>query len=1025
MVKFFINRPIFAIVVALMIIIVGLISLKNLPVAQYPNITPPTVQVSATYVGADAQTVAEAIGTPIELQVNGVEGMMYMSSNSSSSGSYNLTITFELGTDLDIATVMVQNRVAIAQSSLPEAVIVQGITTKKQSTNIVMILSLTSDKEEYDALYLSNYATLNMLDELTRLPGVGSVDVMGAGDYSMRIWMDPEAMRIRGVTPQDVYTALSQQSQQVSAGYIGQPIKEANNPFQYTLMVHGQLVTPEEFGNIIIKSTSSGAFLRIKDIAKVELGSESYDVVSKLNGQQSATISIYQLPGSNFMEVADHVKAKMKDLSVGLPEGIEFGVTLDTTLVISASIHEVLITLLETTLLVILVILLFLQNFRAVIIPCISIPVSLIGTLAVLYLFGYSINNLTMFGMILAIAIVVDDAIVIVENSSRLMETGKYNARQAVTIAMKELISPIIGIVLVLLSVFIPTMFIGSITGQLFKQFAMTLAAATVISAFNSLTLTPMLCALFLKKPKEAKFFLFRWFNDFFNKVQQLYNIIVLFLLKHAWFAAITYLVMAVLGVYLFIKWPSTFIPAEDDGYFLISSQLPPAASLSRTEAVNAKIDAILATYPEIQDYVAVAGFSVLDQGESSNGGTYFVILKDWKERKGKNHTAAAVVDRFNAAAASIQEAELMAMVPPAIPGLGASGGLELELQDRNNLGAIALQEAVDNILATYSSKPELIYLSCSYQANVPQYLININRDKVVMYGLDISDVFSTLSYYLGAAYVNNFSEFGRNYQVNIEASEDAQKTLADIMKLSVANKNNKMVPFASFAELDQKLGLDNINSYNMYQSASIICIANPSSSSSEAMLAMESLIQEQLGDNFGYQWTSIAYQEQQSGSSTTMIFIIAILIVFLVLSAQYESWTNPIAAISGIPVALLGAMLGCLLYKLPISIYTQIGIILLIALSAKNGILIVEFARDFHKQGNSIRDAAIEAGKVRLRPILMTSLAFVFGLLPLLFATGAGANSRIALGVAVVFGMALNTVLATLYIPEIGRAHV
>ncbi len=1018
MVKFFINRPIFATVVALLIIIVGLIALNSLPVAQYPDITPPTVQVSATYVGADAQTVAQTIGTPIEQQVNGVEGMMYMNSTSSSSGSYNLTVTFEVGTDLDIATIMVQNRVAIAQSSLPEAVVVQGITTRKQSTNIVMILSLASTDPEYDALYLTNYATLNMLDELTRLPGVGSVSVMGAGDYSMRIWMDPEAMRIRNITPDDVYEAISAQSQQVSAGYVGQPIAAADNPFQYTLMVKGQLVSPEEFGNIILKTEEGGKFLRIKDVARVELGSESYNVISRLNGEQSATIAIYQLPGANSMDVAKVVKKKMKELSEGLPEEIDFGVSLDTTLVISASIHEVLITFLETTALVVLVIFLFLQNFRAVIIPCISIPVSLIGTLAVMSALGFSINTLTMFGMILAIAIVVDDAIVVVENASRLMETGKYNAREAVTAAMKELISPIIGIVLVLLSVFIPTIFIGGITGQLYKQFALTISAATLISGFNSLTLTPALCGLFLQIPKNSKFFLFRGFNVFYNGVQKLYNACVLFLLKKPWFAAISFIIVSALAFLMFLKWPSTFLPQEDDGYFLVSSQLPPAASLNRTEAINAEIDAILSSYPEVDNYVAVGGFSVMSDGETSNAGTYFVILKNWSERKGKAHTAQAVVDRFNRDAYGIQEAEIFGMVPPAIPGLGASGGLQLELQDRNNLGSLALQEAVDMLLVTYKTKPEIASLTCMYQANVPQYMININRDKVEMYGLNIDDVFSTLSYYMGAAYVNNFSEFGRNYQVNIEASENAQKQLADIMRLSVANSDNKMVPFASFIELEEQLGLDNINMYNMYRAASITCTPATSSSSSQAMLAMEALVQEQLGDNFGYQWTSIAYQEQQSGSKVILVFGMALLVVFLVLSAQYESWTSPLAAILGIPVALLGAMLGCLIMNVPVSIYTEIGIILLVALSAKNGILIVEFARDFRKAGNTIRDSAIEAGKVRLRPILMTSFAFVFGVMPLLFATGAGANSRIALGAAVVFGVAVNTLFATMFIP-------
>ena len=1019
MVKFFINRPIFAAVVALVIILAGSICLSILPIAQYPDITPPTVQVSATYPGADAQTVAKTVGTPIEQQVNGVEGMIYMNSTSASSGAYTLTITFEVGTDIDIATILVQNRVAIAQSSLPQAVVVQGVTTKKQSTSIVLILSLSSTDPLYDALYLSNYATLNMLNELTRLPGVGSVSVMGAGDYSMRIWLDPEAMRIRNLTPDMIFSAIADQSKQVSAGYVGQPIGDANNPFQYTLMVKGQMITPEEFGSIILATESGGKYLRLRDVAEIDLGSESYTVVSKLQGEQSATIAIYQLPGSNSMDVAKVVKDKMKDLAQGLPKEIDFGITLDTTLVITASIKEVMVTFIETTALVVLVIFLFLQNFRAVIIPCISIPVSLIGTLAVMSLLGFSINTLSLFGMILAIAIVVDDAIVVVENSSRLLATGKYTPREAVTEAMDEIIGPIVGIVLVMLSVFIPTTFIGGISGQLYKQFALTISAATLLSGFNSLTLTPALCALFLHPPHESKFFIFKGFNKFYQRVQNGYDAATAMLLKRPGVTLITFLALSFLAVIMFMKFPTTFIPQEDDGYFLISSQLPPAASLTRTEAVNEKIDKILDSYPEVEHYVSVSGFSVMNQGIVSNAGTYFVILTDWSKRKGKKHTAQAVVDRFNEEAYGIEEAEIFGMVPPAIPGLGASGGLQLELEDRNNLGSIALQEAVATIQANLSKKPELLSMSCMYQANVPQYLLNINRDKVEMMGLNIDEVFTTLSYYMGSAYVNNFSEFGRNYQVNIESSGKGQKMLTDILKLSVQNSDNKMVPFSAFVELEEQLGLDNINMYNMYQSASITFNVSSKSSTGQGMLAVEDLIKEELGDNFGYQWTSVAYQEEQSGSTTVMVFLLALIVVYLVLSAQYESWLSPFAAILGIPVALLGALLGCLIMGVPVSIYTQIGLILLIALSAKNGILIVEFARDNRKAGSTIREAALNAGRVRLRPILMTSFAFVFGVMPLLFASGAGANSRIALGAAVVFGVAINAIFATMYIPS------
>lgn len=1019
MVKFFINRPIFATVLALIIVVAGLVTLNVLPIAQYPDITPPTVQVSAVYPGADAQTVSQTVGLPIEQQVNGVDGMLYMSSNSSSSGAYSLTITFAVGTDIDMATVMVQNRVSIAQSSLPEAVIVQGITTKKQSSNIVMMLSLTSKDPLYDGLYLSNYASLNLTDQLTRLPGVGSVSVMGAGSYSMRVWLDPEVMRIRNLTPDMVFQAISTQNRQVSAGYVGQPIAQANNPYQYTLTVKGRLTTPEEFGNIILRTEQGGKILRLKDIARIELGSSSYNVTSQLKGQQAAAIAIYQLPGSNSLEVSKAVRAKMEEIAATLPQGVEYNVTLDTTEVINASIDEVLVTFLETTALVVLVIFLFLQNFRAVIIPCLTIPVSLIGTLAVMGALGFSVNTLTLFGLILAIAIVVDDAIVVVENSSRYMDTGKYTAREAVTKAMGEIVGPIVGVVLVLLAVFIPTTFIGGISGQLYKQFALTIAAATVLSGINSLTLTPALCALFLQVTKDPTFFVFKAFNKVYGKTQKVYDDVVDRMLKHQIVTLVIFLIVSAAAAILFIRWPSTFIPEEDDGYFLVSTQLPPASSLPRTQEVSRKINKILDSYPEVKTYMGISGFSVMGGGELSNAGTYFVVLKNWNERKGKGHTAQDVVTRFNREAYGIQEAQIFALVPPAIPGLGASGGLQLQLEDRKNLGPTEMQHAIETLLETYHTKPQLLNLSSMYQANVPQYRLNIDRDKVQLLGLQLSDVFSTLSYYMGAAYVNDFVEFGRIYQVKIEASGQAQKVIDDVMRLSLENSAGKMVPFSAFTEAVQQLGLDQINLYNMYSSASITCIANPKYSSGEAIQAMEELIQEQLGDNFGYEWTSVAYQETKAGSTTILIFGMALLVAFLVLSAQYESWTSPLAAILGLPIALLGAILGCFIMGVPVSVYTQIGIILLIALSAKNGILIVEFARDYRAAGNSIRESALEAGHVRLRPILMTSFAFVLGVMPLLFATGAGAASRVSLGAAVVFGMAINTIFATAFIPS------
>ena len=1023
--KFFIERPIFATVLALLIIVAGLVTLGSLPVEQYPNITPPTVQVNAVYPGANASTVAQTVGIPIEQQVNGVEGMMYMSSTSSASGMYSLTVTFQVGTDIDMATVMVQNRVSVAMNSLPEAVKQQGVTVQKKSSNIVMMLTLSGDSL-YDGLYLANYANLNLVDQLTRVPGVGAVNVMGAGDYSMRIWLDPEAMRIRGLSAQQVYSAIQSQNMEVSAGNVGQPFgRSGNNAFQYTLNVKGRLTTPDEFGEIILRVEEGGRILRLKDVARIELGSKKYNVVSRLEGKPTAGIAVYQLPGSNSLDVAKGVKTRMKELAEAFPQGIRYEVTLDTTEVVHDSIAEVLKTFIEATILVVLVMFFFLQNWRAVLIPCITIPVSLIGTLAIMALLGFSINTLTLFGLVLAIAIVVDDAIVVVENVTRLLDEAEakgeqVNMKQITEKAMSEITGPIVGVVLVLLAVFIPTTLIGGISGQLYKQFALTIAASTVLSGLNSLTLSPALCAILLKPTPKKKNRLFQAFDRFNDAMQRTYNRSVKWLLIRPRVAIGSFVVLSVIALVMFVKWPTTFMPEEDDGYFIVSIQLPAASSLERTEAVGKQVDAILKQYPEIKTFLGVNGFSVMGGGELPNAATYFVVLKNWKERPGKEHSAQAVVDRFNRQAYGVvQEAQVFGIIPPVIPGMGNTGGLQFELEDRQALGPEELQKAVNALLAEYRTEPAIASLSSMYQANVPQYYLNINRDKVQLMDLDLNQVFSALAYYLGQAYVNDFVEFGRIYQVKLGAGEDAQKYIDDVLKLSVENSKGEMVPFHTFMHVEQVLGMDQVNRYNMYQSASITANVAPDKSSGQAIESVGSLIKNQLGKEFGYEWTSVAYQETQASGSTALVLIMALLVAYLVLCAQYESWTSPVAAVMGLPIAILGAMLGCWLMGEPVSIYTQIGIVLLIALSAKNGILIVEFARDYRKMGNPIREAAFEAGSVRLRPILMTSFTFVLGVMPLLFATGAGAGSRVALGTAVVFGMLINTVIATLYIPN------
>ena len=1018
--KFFIERPIFATVLSLLLLVAGGAALFVLPIDQYPSITPPTVQVTAMYPGANAETIAQTVGIPIEQQVNGVDGMLYMSSTSSSSGTYQLTVTFETGTDIDMATVLVQNRVNIALSSLPSEVTQQGVVVQKQSTNIVLFITLTGDKE-YDQLYLSNYAQLQLVDQLTRTPGVGGVQIMGAGKYSMRVWLDPEAMRIRGISPAEVYAAISKQNLAISAGYVGQTLDAtADNAYQYTLNVEGRLSDAAQFSDIVIRNDGVD-MLRLGDISRIEIGSETYSSSSRLQGRPTAALAVYQSPGSSSLAVSKAVKAKMEELATAFPPEVEYSIALDTTDVVRSSIEEVLFTFLETTLLVVLVIFLFLQNWRATLIPCLTIPVSLVGTLAVMQLLGFSINTLTLFGLILAIAIVVDDAIVVVENATRIIDEGKLTPREATEKAMEEISGPIIGVVLVMMAVFVPTTMIGGISGELYKQFALTIATATLLSGFNSLTLTPALSAILLRPTagrKENAFF--RWFNKLYDATQNAYDRSVGYLLRKSWLAAVTFAAMVALAVYMFTHWPTTFIPDEDDGYFIVSVQLPPASSLSRTEAVAAMVEDIVSQYPEVKTNISISGFSIMNNGRQSNAASVFVVLKDWSLRKKKGESAADVVARFNRQAyVEIEEAQCFAFVPPSIPGIGNVGGLQLQLEDRKALGMTEMQKGVEALTSNYAGYGAIAVMNSSYEADVPQYFINVDRDKAISMGLDVGNVLATLSYYMGAVYVNDFVLLGRIWQVKMSAGEQSQKVIESVMKLSLANNKGEMVPFSSFVTAEEILGSDQLTRYNMYNSATVT--ANPAQgySSSQVIDEVAQLFKAQLGDEFGYEWTGVAFQEESAGRNTPLILSFALLVAFLVLAAQYESWTSPVAAIMGVPIALLGAIVGCWLADIPVSIYTEVGIVLLIALSAKNGILIVEFARDYRAAGNDIRFSASEAGQVRLRPILMTSLSFVIGVMPLLFAAGAGAGARLSLGAAVVFGMLLNTVVATLYIPN------
>ncbi|MBD5192348.1 MAG: efflux RND transporter permease subunit [Bacteroidales bacterium] len=1018
--KFFINRPIFAIVLAIGMVLAGLLTLTSLPVAQFPDITPPTVRVSATYPGADAETVAKTVGVPIEEQVNGVEGMMYMSSSAGSDGSYSLTITFEVGTDLDMAAVKVQNRISMAEASLPSAVKQQGVSVMSESTNTILFIALESDDpDRYNSLYLTNYAKLNIVDELSRVDGVGGVNAFGAGEYSMRVWLNPEKMRVRNITPADVMAAIQSQNMEVSAGSIGAPPVNSDQEFQFTLTTQGRLQEADQFANIVLRAEEDGSMLRLRDVAEVELGSDSYSQVARVNGDDAGLIGINQLPGANALDVAKRVEQRLNELAEYFPQGVHYRIILNTTDFVSSSIEELLVTFLETTLIVMVVILIFLQSWRAVIIPMLTIPVSLIATFAVMKVLGFSLNTLTLFGLVLAIAIVVDDAIVVVENCSRILDEGKIKGRAAIYQSMQEIQGPVIGEVLVLLSVFIPTAFISGITGELYKQFALTIAVSTAFSGFNALTFTPAMCALFLKPTKQSNFFLYRWFDKGFGKTTALYMRIVGGFLKRPAVAILLYFALTGLAFWGFMKWPTSYLPQEDMGYFMTSVQLPTGAALDRTDnTVHALADEIK-KLPEVKDVLSVAGTSMMGGGASSDVASMFVVLKPWSERKGKGEDVDGVIAKVNEISARFQEAVIFSVNPPSIPGLGNSSGLEMQLLDIRNLGADQIQEALTELQQAAEKDPRIASVTTLYRGTVPQYNLEVDRDKVKLHGLVMDDVYSTLSSFMGTSYVNDFVEFNRVYQVNLSGAGNARRNVGDVMKLSVRNAQGDMVPFSAFSRVVPSMGEPTVSRYNMYNTASLT--ANPAKgvSSTEGIEAMEEIVKQTLGENFSYAWTGEAYQETQSGTTVSMVLIFAVVITILVLAAQYESWTDPIAVVISMPTAILGAIIGCIFMSQSISIYTQIGIILLLGLSAKNAILIVEYAMDYRKQGQSIRDAALHAGEVRFRPIMMTALAFVFGVLPMLFATGAGAGSRLALGTAVVFGMFVNAIVGTLFVPN------
>ncbi|MGH8448722.1 efflux RND transporter permease subunit [Pseudomonas sp.] len=1015
--KFFISRPIFAAVLSLLILIAGAISLFQLPISEYPEVVPPTVVVRANFPGANPKVIGETVAAPLEQAITGVENMLYMSSQSTADGKLTLTITFALGTDLDNAQVQVQNRVTRTQPKLPEEVTRIGITVDKASPDLTMVVHLTSPDKRYDMLYLSNYALLNVKDELARLGGVGDVQLFGMGDYSLRVWLDPNKTASRNLTATDVVTAIREQNRQVAAGALGaQPAPTATS-FQLSVNTQGRLVTEEEFENIIIRSGDNGEITRLRDIARVELGSNQYALRSLLNNQPAVAIPIFQRPGSNAIEISNEVRNKMAELKQNFPEGMDFSIVYDPTIFVRGSIEAVVHTLFEALILVVLVVILFLQTWRASIIPLVAVPVSLIGTFAVMHLFGFSLNALSLFGLVLAIGIVVDDAIVVVENVERNIELG-LEPFPATEKAMSEVTGPIIATALVLCAVFIPAAFISGLTGQFYKQFALTIAISTVISAFNSLTLSPALAAVLLKghnAPKDgfSKFldkllgaWLFKPFNRFFDKASHGYVGTVRRVIRGSGIALFLYAGLMVLTWLGFAHTPTGFVPAQDKQYLVAFAQLPDAASLDRTEDVIKRMSDIALKQPGVESAVAFPGLSINGFTNSPNSGIVFVTLKPFDERKDPSMSAGAIAGALNGKYSSIEEAYMAIFPPPPVQGLGTIGGFRLQIEDRGNLGYDELYKEVQNVITKSRTTPELFGLFTSYTVNVPQVDAAIDREKAKTHGVAISDIFDTLQIYLGSLYANDFNRFGRTYQVNVQADQQFRLDEDQIGQLKVRNNKGEMIPLATFIKVSDTSGPDRVMHYNGFITAEINGNAAPGYSSGQAQAAIEKLLKEELPNGMTYEWTDLTYQQILSGNTALFVFPLCVLLAFLVLAAQYESWSLPLAVILIVPMTLLSAITGVIISGGDNNIFTQIGLIVLVGLACKNAILIVEFAKDKQAEGLDPLAAVLEACRLRLRPILMTSFAFIMGVVPLVLSSGAGAEMRHAMGVAVFSGM-------------------
>ncbi|ERI49808.1 transporter [Pseudomonas sp. EGD-AK9] len=1017
--QFFVLRPIFAAVLSLIILIGGAISLFQLPISEYPEVVPPTVVVRANFPGANPKVIGETVASPLEQAITGVEGMLYMSSQSTADGKLTLTITFALGTDLDNAQVQVQNRVTRTMPTLPTEVQRLGVTVDKASPDLTMVVHLTSPDDRYDMLYLSNYAALNVKDELARLDGVGDVQLFGLGNYSLRVWLDPNKVASRGLTATDVVSAIREQNRQVAAGSLGAPPSDAGNSFQLSINTQGRLVDEEEFENIIIRAGEDGEITRLKDIARIELGSSQYALRSLLNNKPAVAIPVFQRPGSNAIEISDAVRARMAELKQSFPQGVDYEIVYDPTIFVRGSIEAVVHTLLEAIVLVVLVVVLFLQTWRASIIPLAAVPVSLIGTFAVMHMFGFSLNALSLFGLVLAIGIVVDDAIVVVENVERNIGLGKTPV-EATKQAMKEVTGPIVATALVLCAVFVPTAFISGLSGQFYQQFALTIAISTVISAFNSLTLSPALAAALLRShdaPKDGfsrlldKLFgawLFTPFNRFFDRASHGYVGTVQRVLRTSGVAMFLYAGLLGLGYLGFSTTPTGFVPQQDKQYLVAFAQLPDAATLDRTEAVIKRMSEIAGKHPGVENTVAFPGLSINGFTNSPNSGIVFTPLKPFDERSDPSMSANAIAAELNAQFAEIQDAYIAIFPPPPVQGLGTIGGFRLQIQDRGSLGYEELYAQTQNILGKARQLPELNPMSVftSYQVNVPQIDANIDREKAKTHGVAISDIFDTMQVYLGSLYANDFNRFGRTYQVNVQADQQFRLEPEQIGQLKVRNNRGEMVPLSTFVKVENSAGPDRVMHYNGFLTAEINGAAAPGYSSGQAEAAIAKLLKEELPNGMTFEWTELTYQQILAGNSAIFIFPLCVLLAFLVLAAQYESWSLPLAVILIVPTVLFSAITGVILAGGDNNIFTQIGLIVLVGLACKNAILIVEFAKEKQEEGLDRISAVLEACRLRLRPILMTSIAFIMGVVPLVLSSGAGAEMRHAMGVAVFSGM-------------------